>query len=411
MSVAPVRIRAIAAGGDGVGTLEDGRTIFVPRTAPGDLVELADLRLHRRFARGRPGRLVESGPDRVTPRCAHYDEDGCGGCQLQHLDPAAQRSARSAIVGDTLRRIARLQVDDPAVDPAPEDWGYRTRITLAVKGGGRTIGFHRYDRPTEVFDLRRCEIAAPPLRELWSAVRALRGLLPKGLLHLSLRLDREGGRHLLLEPATTQAWPGAGRLHGELLRRGVGATIWWRPPGGAARTLAGASEAFPATVFEQVNPAMGDRVRAAAVDALGEIAGAHIWDLYAGIGETTRALALRGATVESVEVDRRAVALADTRGPSTGVRRLAGRVEDHLAGLRPPAAVITNPPRTGMEEAAVRALAKAAPARIVYISCDPATLARDLGRLGERWTTRGLRAFDLFPQTAHVETVTVLEAA
>lgn len=406
---APVRIREIAAGGDGVATLEDGRTVFVPRSAPGDLIELADLRLHKRFARGRIGRVLEPGPDRIEPRCAHYDSDHCGGCQLQHLSGTAQRHARSAIVAAAIRRLARREVPAPEVEPAPEEWAYRTRITLAVQAGGRRIGFHRQGQAGEVFDLRRCEIAAPALQQLWSGLRELRSLLPPGLDRLTLRVDRQGKLHILLEPSGPAAWNGADRLHGELARKALRATIWWQPPGGAPRTLAGASEAFPATVFEQVHPVMGDRVRAWALERLGAVSGQHGWDLYAGIGETTTALAARGATVESIESDRRAVALAEQRGPAAGITRHAGTVEGEIHRLRPPHFVVTNPPRTGMDERATAAIVTAAPQRIAYISCDPATLARDLTRLGERYALVALRGFDLFPQTAHVETVTVLE--
>jgi len=407
----PVRIREIAAGGDGVGTLDDGRTVFVPRTAPGDLVELAGLRLHKRFARAHVGRIVEPGPGRVEPRCHHYVHDQCGGCQLQHLDDATQRAARAGIVGAAIRRLAKRDLPDPEIEAAPQGWGYRARITLAVQAGGRRIGFHPHDRPGEVFDLRRCEIAAEPLQRLWAAVRELRSMLPAGLVHIGLRVDREGGLHLVLEPRETTVWNGADRLHVELDRKGIAATIWWDPPGGAPRTLAGADEAFPATVFEQVNPAMGDRVRAWALEQVGDPSGRHAWDLYAGIGETTRALLARGATVESVESDRRAVALGERRGPAAGVVRHAGRVEDLITRLRQADLVITNPPRVGMDEGAVRGIVAASPARIVYISCDPATLSRDLVRIGERYRVAALRAFDLFPQTAHVETVTVLESA
>jgi 23S rRNA (uracil1939-C5)-methyltransferase len=153
---------------------------------------------------------------------------------------------------------------------------------------------------------------------------------------------------------------------------------------------------------------MGDRVRAFAVEALGPVSGKAVWDLYAGIGETTSALARRGARVGSVESDPRAVAEADARGPTA--RRLAGRVEDVLGQLDPPDLVITNPPRAGMDARVTAELERLGPARIVYVSCDPATLARDLGRL-PTYRIAGLRAFDLFPQTAHVETVAVLERA
>jgi 23S rRNA (uracil1939-C5)-methyltransferase len=171
--------------------------------------------------------------------------------------------------------------------------------------------------------------------------------------------------------------------------------------------VAGAGEAFPATVFEQVNPEMGDLVRSFAVEQLGHVAGRNVWDLYAGVGETTTELLSRGAKVESVEIDRRAVAEAEARGPAA--RRHIGRVEDVLPELAAPDRVITNPPRTGMDERVTAALARLRPSRIVYISCDPATLARDLQRLPE-YELSALQTFDLFPQTTHVETVAVLDA-
>ncbi|HJR51619.1 MAG TPA: TRAM domain-containing protein, partial [Gemmatimonadales bacterium] len=151
-----MRILRLAAGGDGVGRLEDGRTVFVPRTAPGDLVELARVREHRRFTRARVARVLEPSPERVVPRCPHYVEDDCGGCQLQHLASSAQRKARRTIVGDALRRIAKLDVADPELVAASEDFEYRTKITLHVDETGRRIGLHPLDRPDYAFELARC---------------------------------------------------------------------------------------------------------------------------------------------------------------------------------------------------------------------------------------------------------------
>lgn len=403
-----VRILRLAAGGDGVGRLPDGRAVFVPRTAPGELVELTGLRERRRFARARVGRVLEAAGTRVEPRCPHYVGDECGGCQLQHLEAATQREARRGFVGDAIRRLGGRDVADPPIEPAPRDFAYRTKITLAVSGDGRRIGLHPYERPERVFQLEWCHIAVPPLMELWRAVRALRARLPPRLLQVVLRLDRGGGRHLMLRTGAGEAWAGGPAL-GRLLReRGADATLWWQPEAGAPRVVAGAGQPFPATVFEQVHPEMGDRVRVHALEALGPVAGRTVWDLYAGIGETTARLAGAGAVVESVESDPRAVAEAEARGP--GARRLVGRVEHLLAELTRPALVVTNPPRTGMDERVTAALERLAPERVVYISCDPATLARDLGRL-PGYRIAGLRAFDLFPQTAHVESVVALERA
>ncbi len=400
-----VRILRLAAGGDGVGRLEDGRTVFVPRTAPGDLVELSRLREHRRFARARVARVLEPSPERVLPRCPHYVADHCGGCQLQHLNASAQREARRSFVGDALRRIAKLDVGDPELVPASEDFEYRTKITLHVEEGGRRIGLHPLDRPDSVFELVRCYITRPELMSLWAELRALRELLPRGLRQLVLRLDRRGERHVVL---VTGHGTGAAALHAQLRARGVAATLWLQAEGGEAHAVTEGDAPFPATVFEQVHPAMGDRVRAHAVAALGEVAGRHVWDLYAGIGETTAVLAGAGASVESVESDPRAVEEAQARGPAAA--RHVGRAERVVGRLRAPDLVITNPPRTGMDERVTAALDSAAPARMVYISCDPATLARDLSRL-HGFRLSSAVAFDLFPQTAHVETVAVLDRA
>lgn len=410
-----VRILRLAAGGDGVGRLSDGRTVFVPRTAPGDLVELRDLRLSRSFARARAGGLAEASSDRIEPRCPHYLGDECGGCQLQHLTIEAQRAAKRAFVGDALRRLAKLDLPDPEIEAAPESWGYRTKITLAVRDAGRRIGFHRQGRPDEIFPLRHCDIAAPALMALWDAIRAARDLVPPDATHLVLRIDRSGGRHLLIQVKGQTAWNRARELRTALGLHGQDVVLWWQPEGGAARAVAGAPSAFPATAFEQVNPVMGDRVRRWAVEQLGDVAGCRAWDLYAGVGETTALLAGRGARVESVESARLAVEEAERRADAPGTLRHVGRAEELVPRLAPPDVVVTNPPRTGMDARVVDAIRAAGPRRIAYVSCDPATLARDLSRMLSRvpasppLRVSAVRAFDLFPQTAHVETVVILE--
>ncbi|MEP6744459.1 MAG: TRAM domain-containing protein, partial [Gemmatimonadota bacterium] len=303
-----VRIERLAAGGDGVGKLADGRTVFVPRTAAGDLVELTGIKLHKRFARARIGRLVEPGSGRVAPRCVHYDRDRCGGCQWQHLDQAHQVAGKRAVIGDALRRLGKLDVVDPDVVPSPVEFGYRTKVTLA-RGKNGALGLHREGEAERVFPLERCELMAPALQEVWARLRPLQSHLPRETERVVLRLDRKGGVHILVETSGQQVWP-TGPL-------GPLAVIWWRPEGGSPRVVAGGDHltAYPATVFEQVNPAMGDQVRRWAVEQVGEVAGKHCWDLYAGIGETSAMLVGRGASVDSIEGDRRAVEVA-TKHPA-----------------------------------------------------------------------------------------------
>lgn len=427
---AVVRIERLASGGDGVGKMADGRTVFVPRTAPGDLVELGRVREHSRFARARIGQLIESGPGRITPRCPHYLADDCGGCQLQHLDQAAQLKAKHAFVAETLSRIGGLTVEVLPVIAATEAWNYRSRISLAVGPGRRQAGFHPVDQASRVFALEYCHIAALPLMELWQQLRLHLYLLPPDVDQLVLRLDPLGRRHVVVKSRGDQAWTGGKQL-GERLKGA--ANVWWQPEVGAPRVVYGDRDSFPATVFEQVNAGLSARIRDEALQSLGDVAGRHVWDLYAGVGETTEALLQRGATVESIELNRRAVELGEQRWrlanqipensqrpESIATTRHAGKAEDLVAGLRTPAAVITNPPRAGMDRRVTREIIARGPRRVVYISCDPATLARDLSLLcgtareadGPRGAYRVVRVqpFDLFPQTAHVETVVVLEA-
>lgn len=411
-----VRIERLAAGGDGIGRLADGRVVFVPRTAPGDLVELARVDQRARFARGELGRIIEAGTGRVEPRCPHYTLDRCGGCQLQHLGGAAQLEAKRAFVADALTRIGRLALDVPPVQRSSQEWQYRSRVSLAVGPGRRFAGFHPLEQPDRVFALLHCHIAAPALMELWQRLRPLLHLLPPDVEQLQLRLDPAGSPHLIVRSRGTQAWSD-GRTLGE--RLGAPVTVWWQPEGGAPRVVSGASEAYPATVFEQVNPVLGAEIRQFAIAALGEVRDRLVWDLYAGIGETTERLNALGASVESVELDRRAVEQGERRAPGIAVRHV-GRVEEVVKRLKDPRAVITNPPRTGMDRTVVAELIRRAPDRVVYVSCDPATLARDLSVLcgtaaGQqpqgRYRVVAVQPFDLFPQTAHVETVAALEVA
>jgi 23S rRNA (uracil1939-C5)-methyltransferase len=186
---------------------------------------------------------------------------------------------------------------------------------------------------------------------------------------------------------------------------------WWQPLEGPARVVAGPATGFPATAFEQVNPEMGMLARRWAVDQLGEVRGRTVWDLYGGIGDTAALLAERGATVVSVDADEKAIGWARQRAVAAPVRFIAGRAEDVLPSLPPPHAVIVNPPRAGLHWDVTLRLTAEPVERVVYVSRDPATLARDLHRLDVNYEVTAVQAFDLFPQTAHVETVVLLEAA
>lgn len=424
MSTEVVAVSGIAAGGDGVGRLGDGRAVFLPRTAPGERVTVraGSLRVHRTFARGEAAEIVEPAAARVTPACPHYGVDRCGGCQLQHLSYEAQLQAKRTIVGDAVRRIGKLDIPDPDIRPAGDQWRYRTTISLAIRrpparqqGAPLVAGFHPYDGPDRVFPLVDCHIADERLMSLWRQLQTHLGLLPERATRMSLRLDREGARHLVVESAG-EPWRTADRLRAALVDEGAGEVVcWWQPVDGAARVVAGPATGFPATAFEQVNPEMGSAAHRWAVEGLGDVRGKQAWDLYGGIGDTALLLAAGGARVVSVDADEKAVAWARGRSDLASfgdqVRCIAGRAEDVLSSLPEPQIVVVSPPRSGLHWDVALRLTGDPVSSLAYVSRDPATLARDLHRLSVNYRVRAVQAFDLFPQTAQVETVVRLERA
>jgi 23S rRNA (uracil1939-C5)-methyltransferase len=410
-AVTVVQIGNVAAGGDGVGRLDDGMAVFVPRTAPGDEVEIEITRRSRRHARARALRIRTPGPGRVSPACVHYVRDACGGCQLQHLDAERQLAAKRSLVGAALRRIGHRDVADPPITPSPAGWRYRTKLTLAVSRDGERIGLHPLERPGDVFGLEECPITSDALMELWQAIRAHRTLLPPATRSITLRADRTGGIHVVVGCGAPR-WD-ATRLATALGRGDV--SYWWHPPDGAPRVVAGPRTGFPALAFEQGNAVLADAIRRNTVAAMAPAPGMTIWDLYGGVGDAARLMAQAGAAVWSVEADRGAVEWATQQSPGPNPSYVHGLVEETLHRLPTPHAVLMNPPRVGVHSRVTEALERLAGRgtpgpRLAYVSCDPATLARDVARLPS-YAVRSTAAFDLFPQTSHVEAVVVLEAA
>lgn len=397
-----VEIRDIAAGGDGVGRT-DGLVVFAPRTAPGDRIRAAIAR-GKRFARATRVEILRASADRVAPVCAHYDRDRCGGCQLQHLSYDAQRDAKAGMIRDAFERIARRPVDPPPVRHAWSPWRYRTKLTLALRReGGRWIaGLHRYDDPSAVFPIEDCAITDERVMAVWDAILAHGEWLPAGdALRASVRL-LEGGAAFVVEGG--KSWP-----DGERFLDGVPAlsAVWWIPADTRGRRLVAARDEGLAhgASFAQVNPKVAGQMREYVLALVRAHGPSRVVDAYAGVGDTAEPLARAGARVTAIELDRDAVRVCATRLPA-GSRAMAGRVEQLLPGALPADLVLLNPPRTGVAPEVTRALEGAAPrpGAIIYVSCDPATLARDVGRLPS-FRVASLTAFDMFPQTAHVETV------
>ena len=401
--VATARIESIAAGGAGVARV-DGLVIFTPRTAPGDLVELSYVKRDR-LGRGRLTRIMEPSTERVEPRCRHYDGDGCGGCQLQHLSGAAQREAKRRIVADAVTRIAKRNVDVPPVIPSPVDWGYRNKLTLALRwsAGGFQAGLHRWDDVDRVFSLDECPITHPRVVAGWRGVLLEGRLLPRAPeLRGAVRL---AGERLAFVVDGGLRWPHA-REFAQLMP-GFG-TVRWIDAEGREHDILTDEVERPVASFEQVNPAMAERLRADVVAHVRSVRPTTVIDAYSGVGDASIPLVEAGIRVTAIEMDREAASHASRRltFPSASV---CARVEDVLASMLPADAVILNPPRAGVDSRVCEALegvarAGTAPRVIVYVSCNPATLARDLTRLSS-YRLQQLQPYDMFPQTAHVETV------
>jgi 23S rRNA (uracil1939-C5)-methyltransferase len=409
--VESLTVERIAAGGDGVARGADGRVVFLPHTAPGDQVE-AEVRAQpgARFARGRVRRLLTPGPGRADPPCPHYADDGCGGCQLQHLVPEAQRAAKAALVADAFARIARRPLPPPEVVASPSPWRYRRKATFTLRPGGG--GFHAADDPDRLVAVSDCLITEPAVIEALLAVRAARAWLPEAPeWRVSARRLDDGAVGVVVEEGAGPGWAAFPHFIAQLP---TVSALWWRPTG-ASRPRAlldrrpGGRDAAPA--FVQVHADLAGQLAAYVEAQVADVAPATIVDAFAGSGAGARALADRtGARVAMIERD--AIAAEIARGaahPMVAVHE--GAVEALLAGLLPADVVVLNPPRGGLE-ARVPALLDSQPGvrRIVYVSCDPATLARDVARL-PHWGVTAVRCFDLFPQTAHVETVVTLAPA
>ncbi len=400
-----LEINGIAAGGDGVGRV-DGLVVFAPRTAPGDRVR-ATIERGKRFARATHTEILKPSPDRVAPACPHYEGDACGGCQLQHLSDEAQREAKAGMIRDAFARIAKRPADAPEVRHGRSPWRYRAKLTLALRRGpgGWTAGLHRFDDPSEVFALDDCPITDRRVVAVWHEVLAHAGLLPDASsLRASVRLLGDGAALVVKGGA---AWERAGELL-DAVESLVG--VWWAPDGESGRRkqrfMAGRGpEEEHGASFTQVNPEVAEMMRAHVLALVRARVPQRVVDAYSGVGDTAEPIARGGAHVVAIELDREASRVCAARLP-TGSRAVTGTVERALAGVLPADLVILNPPRAGVAEAVTRALEAAVPraASIIYVSCDPATLARDVGRLPS-YRVATVTAFDMFPQTAHVETV------
>ncbi|MBQ1073636.1 class I SAM-dependent RNA methyltransferase [Micromonospora sp. C31] len=390
-------VGAVAPGGHCVARV-DGQVVFVRHALPGERVVAEVTEVHKGLVRADAVSVLEAAPERVEQPCPYAKPGRCGGCDLQHVAPAAQLDWKAAVVREQLTRLggltdAELDALGVRVEALPGGpLGWRSRVRYAVDGAGRA-GLLKH-RSHEVVPIDRCLIAHPAIREL-----------PV--------LTPTGARWPQADVVETVASTG-GDVAVTAVAAGVPRTV--SGPDQVREVAAGREWTLPSSSFWQVHPAAADTL----VDAVLELAeprpGERAWDLYGGAGLFAAALAGRvgdAGRVTLVESAAQGVAAArENLRDLPRVEVVPARVETALARRRitgPVDVVVLDPPRAGAGGRVVRDVVAAGPRAVAYVACDPAAFARDVRTFAQLgWRLAALRGFDLFPMTQHVELVGLL---
>jgi 23S rRNA (uracil1939-C5)-methyltransferase len=398
-----------------------GKTVFVDGALPGEAVRFRRTRRQRRYDEAAAVEVLRAAPERVAPRCRHFGV--CGGCALQHLDHAAQLTAKSRIVVEALERIGGVAPErwlPPLAGPA---WSYRRRARLGCKfvdkKGKALVGFRERGSPL-LADLEVCEVLAAPVGALVAALAALVG---------SLEIRRRVAQMLrvLDEPpegdlARLREFESQHGIALYLQRGGLDTVAALTPPATALRyELDGlpAGIEFAPTDFIQVNGELNRLMVARAMELLDPQPADRALDLFCGLGNFSLPLARRTAAVAGVEGDAALVARARANAARNGIDNAAFHAADLAAATQQGEwararhdLVLLDPPRAGAREILPVAVASR-PRRVVYVSCHPGSFARDAGilagQLGYRLAAAGV--MDMFPHTSHVETIALFEPA
>ena len=397
-------IESLVHGGRGLARA-DG-VVFLPFVLPGEVVEAEIVDQRKGFAIARLTAVLEPSPRRVEPPCPYFGT--CGGCQWQHIAHPDQIEYKQAILKESLRRIGKLE---PPFPPplSGEPLGYRRRASFQLGPEG-AAGFFG-ERTHTLVPVDRCLLLDEPLNALLPGLAALRERL-RGLTAIEATSGEEGvllgligdpPRRAAME-ALVKELPGvAGAVH---VRSGAfaGSRSVTVPAGEIGLTVSAGS-------FFQANAALNARLVEAALEALEPLGGKNALDAYAGGGNFSFPLARRTARVLAVEAAPSSVADAKAtrrRLAAANVKILKSAFERAPIGGVFDTAVV-DPPRTGLTSKALAKLLEMAPARLAYVSCDPATLSRDLEALSGRYAVRSVLLADMFPQTAHIEAVAALK--
>ncbi|HSC93107.1 MAG TPA: 23S rRNA (uracil(1939)-C(5))-methyltransferase RlmD [Gaiellaceae bacterium] len=440
-----LHVDSLAYGGNGVART-DGFVVFVRRGLPGDTVRARVTKVKRNHAEALAVQVLEPGPQRVEAPCAHFP--ACGGCRFQDLAYEAQVEIKHTQVADALRRLGGLP--DPPLEPilpAESPFFYRNKLEYSFTQleDGPTLGFHKAGRWDAVLEVERCWLTTDPGNAIRNTVRDW--AREEGLR----AYDQETGdgylRHLVVREGrnTGQALVQLVTARGERFERGYLVEILRRHP--EVRSIHWSVNDTPAEVtnlpsvllwgeeaieeelcglrvrvspnaFLQTNTAMAERLYGLAGDYAGLTGTETVWDLYCGIGTIGLSLAPRALTVWGIEVSEESVARALENADLNGITNAAffagnvgQAVEELVDRSGAPDVVVVDPPRAGLAGKALRRLGRIGAPRIVYVSCNPTTLAGDVKQLRVDWGYRLVKArpVDMFPHTPHVETVALLE--
>lgn len=406
MEMLTLRLDAMAHGGAALGRHE-GKVVFVPYALPGEMVRVEVTDDQGRYAHARLLEVLEPSPDRVPPPCRYFGPHGCGGCQWQHATYEAQLRYKAEVVADQLARIGRLTAPPVAPTlPDPRGWGYRNRARFHPAPGGG-LGF-RTGSSHRVTAVEECLVLHPLLAELYDTL----DLDLPGLKALTLRAGTATGEQMLIfemagdePPSVVVDVPASCVL---LLSDGVHVNLVGRNH--LLENVGEHAYRISAPSFFQANTTQAEQLIHRVLEYLDLRGDESVLDGYCGVGLFTLPLAERAGLVVAVEWDPPAVEdLLHNTAELDNVEVVEGAVGDVLSGFDEPLdAVVVDPPRTGLEREAVKALVAAGPERVVYVSCDPATLARDAQQLAQAgYRLLKAQPVDMFPQTYHIETVSL----
>lgn len=397
-----LQLTAIAAGGEALGRHE-GQIIFVPLAAPGEEIRAEIVETHKNFSRARVVEILTPSSARIVPRCPHFGV--CGGCQWQHLAYDTQVEYKTGIVREQFARIGKLP-DAPIAPmiPARSEWQYRNHAQFALNGQGqlcyRAYGSHN------LVPIRECPILAPPLVEMFNTLE----LEGADFDAVNLRAGINTNEKMIVFESSDPVPPAIEIDEPVSIAFQVRDVVV--PLIGNDKiheTLRGRTYAYSPNAFFQVNTPMAEKLIELVREFLAPRGGETLLDAYSGVGLFGLSLANQVARV--VMVEENPSALQDARanaGELTNVEFHAGRVEEVLPGLdRSFELAVLDPPREGCDKRVIESLVQVSPHTVVYVSCDPATLARDAARfIAAGYRLDLVQPVDLFPQTYHIECVT-----